>query len=212
MPNHYDEQHAPRRSKHVSDRLTFLARFPCLIDIETALWPTQDQIPASSFIHLTKLRAPANVVEHLLSRPSSLPAIRAIGVLWKAPIHPHLMTLIHFLLSITRTLARRRLTPELSLWIKSLSGYEETTVLRELSDVQLKPLARIERLHLEDVIPGDSRPFLEPVVSTFRGLKHVSVTTYVFEDSVLQLVQEVRATDDLKSIEVDGKRYDLTSH
>ncbi|KAJ7786817.1 hypothetical protein B0H14DRAFT_3506397 [Mycena olivaceomarginata] len=199
MPNHYDEQHAPRRSKHVSDRLTFLARFPCLIDIEVMHMISflgyrprsglpRTKIPASSFIHLTKLRAPANVVEHLLSRPSSLPAIRAIGVLWKAPIHPHLMTLIHFLLSITRTLARRRLTPELSLWIKSLSGYEETTVLR------------------------DSRPFLEPVVSTFRGLKHVSVTTYVFEDSVLQLVQEVRATDDLKSIEVDGKRYDLTSH
>ncbi|KAJ7860665.1 hypothetical protein B0H14DRAFT_2576446 [Mycena olivaceomarginata] len=54
------------------------------------------------------------------------------------------------------------------------------------------------------VIPGGSRPFLEPVVSTFRGLKHVSVTTYPFEDSVLQLVQEVQATDDLK-------RYDLIS-
>ncbi|KAJ7363106.1 hypothetical protein DFH08DRAFT_1025819, partial [Mycena albidolilacea] len=112
--------------------LTFLARFPRLVDVElthmeSEVWPAQNR---------GKLHAPAIVVEHLLSRPSNLPAIRAICVLWTAPNRPHLKTLIRFLLSIARTLARRRLTPELSVWIESLSSYEETTVLHGLSDAE----------------------------------------------------------------------------
>ncbi|KAJ7363086.1 hypothetical protein DFH08DRAFT_951284 [Mycena albidolilacea] len=108
-------------------------------------------------------------------------------------------------------LVQGRLAPELSLWIESLSLYEDTTVLRGLGDAELKQLARIEQLHLESLItPGDLRPFLEPVVATFRGLTHVSVETFAFQPSILQLVGELRATDALKSIEVNGKSlYDL---
>ncbi|KAJ7820922.1 hypothetical protein B0H14DRAFT_3876138 [Mycena olivaceomarginata] len=178
--------------------LAFLARLPRLADVELthrislyglSLGLHRTKGPAPSLKHLTKLRAPANLVEHLLSRPSYLPAIRAICILWTAPSHPHLRTLTRFLLSITRTLARRRLAPELSLWIESLSRpiYEDTTVLR------------------------DSSPFLEPVVAAFQGLKQVSVTTFPLEASVLPLVQQLRATDALKSIEVNGKNYDLPS-
>jgi hypothetical protein len=203
--------------------LAFLARLPRLADVELthrislyglSLGLHRTKGPAPSLKHLTKLRAPANLVEHLLSRPSNLPAIRAICILWTAPSHPHLRTLTRFLLSITRTLARRRLAPELSLWIESLSRpiYEDTTVLRRLGDTELKQLACIERLHLENLItPGDSRPFLEPVVAAFQGLKQVSVTTVPLEASVLPLVQQLRGTDALKSIEFNGKSYDLPS-
>jgi hypothetical protein len=85
-------------------------------------------------------------------------------------------------------------------------------VLRRLGDTELKQLACIERLHLENLItPGDSRPFLEPVVAAFQGLKQVSVTTVPLEASVLPLVQQLRGTDALKSIEFNGKSYDLPS-
>ncbi|KAJ7363094.1 hypothetical protein DFH08DRAFT_1025795 [Mycena albidolilacea] len=203
--------------------LAFLARLPRLADVELthrispyglSFGLHRTKGPAKSLKYLTKLRAPANLVEHLLSLPSKLPAIRAICILWTAPSHPHLRTLTRFLLSITRTLARRRLAPELSLWIESLSWpiYEDTTVLRGLGDTEHKQLACIERLHLENlIIPGDSRPFLEPVMAAFQGLKQVSVTTFPLEASVLPLVQQLRATDALKSIEVNGKSYDLPS-
>jgi hypothetical protein len=38
------------------------------------------------------------------------------------------------------------------------------------------------------------------------------VEIFAFKASIVQLVGELRATDALKSIEVDGKSYDLPSY
>ncbi|KAJ7253696.1 hypothetical protein B0H12DRAFT_1116235 [Mycena haematopus] len=204
--------------------LEFLARFPRLVDVElTHLWGAglrfnrynhlhRTRGPTVSAKHLVRLRAPANIVAHLLSRPFGLPMINVICVLWDAESHAHLQTLIRFLSSICRMLAWRRLTPELSLWIESLSGFlDDMAALRELSARQLEQFTSVERLHLENAfLPGSpTRPFLKPAIAAFRSLKHISVTTRAGDGSVARLLQW--ATDVLKSIEINGKSYDLAS-
>ncbi|KAJ6469492.1 hypothetical protein C8R45DRAFT_1017254 [Mycena sanguinolenta] len=206
--------------------LAFLARFPRLVDLElTHLWGVgvhfdwldhlfRPKGATAPLKHLTRLRAPANIVRHLLSRPFALPTINSICIVWNGTTRSYFKKLIRFLSSICRMLAWRRLTPELSLWIGCFFGsVQDVAYLRGLSATQLKQLARVERLHLE--VGMDLRqPFLEPVVAAFRSLEHISVTTCAGEAAVgpvASLVREVWATDVLKSIEINGKSYDLPS-
>ncbi|KAJ6580742.1 hypothetical protein B0H19DRAFT_1369254 [Mycena capillaripes] len=167
--------------------------------------------------YLTTLRAPANVVAHLLSRPDSLSAIRAICVLWEAPTPAHFELLMDFLSSIAHTLATRRLAPQLSLCIKSLClGNPNVAVpIRKLSSTQLARFTRVERIELQDTLLDEYnlQPFLAPLLAAFQGVKHMSITTCAPPSEALsvRLVREVRATEALKRIEVNGKSYDIPS-
>ncbi|KAF7334275.1 hypothetical protein MSAN_02389100 [Mycena sanguinolenta] len=206
--------------------LAFLAHFPRLVDLElTHLWGSgmyfdwrsylfKAKGPTAPLKHLTRLRAPPSIVSHLLSRPFALPIINSICILWKEPSSPDYKTLVRFLSSIFRVLSWRRLTPELSLWIESLSrAAEGMAILRGLSAPPLEQLARVERLHLEYAFLGTdlTQPLLEPVVAAFRGLKQLSVTTRSGDAAVAILAQVAWATDSLKSVEINGKSYDLAS-
>ncbi|KAJ6562134.1 hypothetical protein B0H19DRAFT_1233871 [Mycena capillaripes] len=212
--------------------LAFLARLPHLTKIELthlqALWGYnmgrdiryflhRTNGPTAPYRHLTTLRAPANIVAHLLSRPGGLPAILAICVLWISPFHPHLQALMSFLSTITRRLAGRRAPPQLSLWIELFGSLydEDTTVLRKLSPAQLTRFKQVERIHFERGFPPreyNARPFLGPILGAFRGVEHVSLTTgsLAFGATVTRLVREVRATEILHTIEVDGTSYTLS--
>ncbi|KAJ6538099.1 hypothetical protein B0H19DRAFT_1079175 [Mycena capillaripes] len=162
--------------------LAFLASLTALTAIElTHLphpWrPGPCKASRGAFRHLLTLRAPATVVAHILSRTDSVPAIRAICVLWRAPRHDRLKTLIALMSIITRTLAARGLTPRLSLWIESLGagGDDDTSVLRKIGSVQ-----PVEHIHFEGAHPPvdpTPRPFIGSFVAMFSGVSRVSLTT-----------------------------------
>ncbi|KAF8185283.1 hypothetical protein K438DRAFT_1973994 [Mycena galopus ATCC 62051] len=211
--------------------LAFLARFPRLAHVEMTHmcairsfeggpWALKSfrgmtKGPTASLTHLTTLRAPANIVAHLLP---SLPSVHSVCIFWISS--SNLASLMRFMWRIVSTLAGRwrGSAPELTLWIEHLrSAYDDVRVLHGLTASQRKELARVERLHLENaILPAakvgvSPRLFLTPVLGVFGGLKHVGVTTH-HRDSVAQLVREVRATAMLKKIEVNGRTYDLASH
>ncbi|KAJ6529665.1 hypothetical protein B0H19DRAFT_1193007 [Mycena capillaripes] len=198
--------------------LAFLASLPRLTSVELthrhALWDRSGRTkgPTSSYTHVTTLRAPANVVAHLLSRPSSFRALREICVLWIAPAHAHVQKLMEFLSTITRTLAARSLTPKLSLWIESPGRLydQDAFALQNITEAQLACLARVEYIHFERpwVPQGHTvRQLLGSMLAVFRGVTHVSVTSYAHAASVVRIMREVRPTEVLKTVELNGKTY-----
>lgn len=209
--------------------LAFLSRLPRLTNIELthlqALWSYYLSLDPSHYLHrtrgsigslkhLTTLCAPVNLVADILSGAGSLPAIRTITVLWISPTHPHLEALMRFLSTITCSLAARHRPPQLSLKIEEMDGLhgQDTAVLDRLSTTRLTRLKLIESIQFEKAYNSPS--FIGPMLAAFRGVKHVSVITAAPQPpaaDVERLVREVRATKVLKTIEVNGKSYNLSN-
>ncbi|KAJ7662630.1 hypothetical protein DFH06DRAFT_1128844 [Mycena polygramma] len=231
------ELHSPSESHGAPGKtyaLAFLARLPHLTDVELthghALWGynincdlmyllhrTRGSTPA--FAQLTTLRAPANIIAHILSQRDTLPAIRTVCILWKAPTHPHLRALVAFISTITSRLSARGLTPQLSLSIDALGSLdpEDFAVLENLSAAQLARFARIERIVLEHAFPPSEyspQPFLGPLLAAFQGVKYVSVNTGASDvtASAKRIAREVRATEVLNTIDVNGRTYKLSNN
>ncbi|KAJ7107679.1 hypothetical protein C8R44DRAFT_744285 [Mycena epipterygia] len=155
--------------------------------------------------HLLGLIAPALLADHVLSRTDALASLVRLNVLCEAHPRLDLAPLLLLLAPIDAKLRRRCYHPELGLSISSGLTVADVSVPRDLADGAkvLAGCASVHRLQLK--LGGDvDAHALAKVVEV-----HITFQTALTIPAATQLVENVRATESLDQIQVDGTSYNL---
>ncbi|KAJ6589770.1 hypothetical protein B0H19DRAFT_1249290 [Mycena capillaripes] len=203
-----------------SDIISFLFQLPRLAHLHLThhqLWgPRGHRVKGVTLPlrHLITLRAPPNLVEHFLSRAECCPGIESICVLWA---HLNLTLFVRFMSSILHKLRLHRLAPRLSVWTESMSSNTEPDIVvggLGLTAAQIDAFRCVEHLDMEETYPSSAHAQnIGHLLALFPGVKHLSlnIRKEFSETSAMQLAQNVRATEFLTTMEVNGRSYDLSS-
>ncbi|KAF7368504.1 hypothetical protein MVEN_00173600 [Mycena venus] len=204
----------------------FLARLPRLTDLTITpnhpYWGNyvpRNKGPIPALTRLVNLHAPASVIDDLVSRAEFSHEIRTICVHWRPSARAEQSYLVHSMSSLTTRLAARRLTPRLSLHIDSASIADTAaSVVRNLNDVPPACFKRVESLCMEGPYypVDDVNNSIPRMVSLFPDVAHVSLQTpgragRFSDEAVQRLVCTMRATETLRTVEVNGKSYPLSN-
>ncbi|KAJ6456646.1 hypothetical protein C8R45DRAFT_575690 [Mycena sanguinolenta] len=204
--------------------LSILDQFPSLTDLHMSYQRRLPNLtswdpPKLSFPvlrHISSLRAPSSLAEHLLASKDALPELRALCVLWRARPSMNLPSLVSSLGTITAKLNAHPRIPRLTLDIDARGGFTAADALMSGDFITREDIAlgraRVERLTLRlDGTTVDPQRVAR-LVAYFPETAQFSLTTRRVSISgwmTTRLIQAVKPTQRLKEIEVNGEAHPL---